>query len=260
MSNKIRTSIFKFIAHLSFYSFATSLININQVYAASINPQLEQAKIIASNANIKTLKDNQKFQINVENQEITIELLGGDHSTVSFHGKHYSLNPNLSDDENILHLSEFLKENFEKDFNRKKSHSPFWSYIQELFVPSAYASGWGTFLIVAAVAAVIVGVVYAVKKNKDKKSNKEVADKKKKNDNDEKLRSRIAYQLGKARDYREKNWEYLQHNTKQDNPPSNPDGHQCELMARRGHDHMKYYEKGYAPNMENYTRGCEAYI
>lgn len=211
--------------------------------------RLSEAKSLAKNAKVIPIEGTHSFEAYYEDYMIVFDLIPGDATTLGFAGGIFSFDPLASDDENLLNFSRFLEKQFKKELGRKGEKSVakryFDQFLESLF-PKAHANG----LLIAAVVAVIAIAIFAFVK-KDKKT-KEQAKKDKKSKKEKNYEVLISEQFVKGDKYRAQNAALLADNTKQFQGRPNPDAHDCYIMSRAWHDHMKYPEKNYAPNRSNY--------
>lgn len=222
---------------------------------AMVTYDLPEAKKMAGKSKIKVNNPQMtSFSVSTGKLSLNFEILAGDHSTVKVHNKSFSFDESLSTDENIINFAKFLKENFGENLEPQEITPTFWSQFSDYLIPKAHAGGLGIALALLAVAAV---VFFVVKIGKDKKEEKNANNN---NNKDAEYSTKIHEQIQKGNNFKQKNWAYLQDNTKKYQGRSNPDGHDCYIMSRAYHDHMKYFEKGYEPNLSNYTNGCGQWI
>ncbi|MEZ4815042.1 MAG: hypothetical protein R3A80_07535 [Bdellovibrionota bacterium] len=212
------------------------------------NIKLIEAKGLAKYATVSPIPGTHSYEAYYGDYMIIFDLIPGDATTLGFAGGVFSFNHYVSDEENLLLFSDFLEAQFKKELGRKSKKSISTSYVDRVFdfiFPKAHANG----LVVALVVAVIAVAIYAVvKKDKERKDSQAKKDKKLKKD----YNSLISEQFVKGDKYRAQNAEALADNTKLYAGRPNPDAHDCYIMSRAWHDHMKYPEKNYAPIRSNY--------
>jgi hypothetical protein len=205
------------------------------------------AKLMARDeAEVNTLVEDKFYTIKYDGVFVGVEIIEGDLSTVSIDGSLFSFDSALSEEANIEQLASFLTRELDLSSKTKKPSqllSRIGFELDSLLFPRAEASFVKIALIATVVAAAVFLIVKASKKKKnEKKMAKKEAD----------YSAKIKEQFVKGDNFKNKNAPHLAGNSKQWQFTREKNPHNCYIASRAYHDHMKYYEKGYAPNPNNY--------